>query len=266
LVILRATPATTCKFRPPKSIWRSNSKKWRSKIRSKLQQRNLLRPLFACGPYPSARDPASSHAALPTCAVHTRSPPLPMACTCAAASDGRGELDREVRWCQLGVPEVERPLRPSRLRADTATSGTRPEAASRGARLPARSASCAWAFRRPAASMARGASSVSGRGELPPWLVRSGGASGAAASMLSGEAALAVQAPHPSASRRTSCRLASSQQAKLFQELGNVGLGTDESSRPGSAASCCSKRHHASTIIKLQNWEFFVLVIDGCLT
>jgi hypothetical protein len=26
-VALRATPATTCKFRPPKSIWRSNSKK-----------------------------------------------------------------------------------------------------------------------------------------------------------------------------------------------------------------------------------------------
>jgi hypothetical protein len=77
-----------------------------------------------------------------------------------------------------------------------------------------------------------------------------------------GEAALAVQAPHPSASRWTSCRLASSQQAKLFRELGNVGLGTDESSRPGSAASCCSNRYHASTIIKLQIWEFLVLVID----
>jgi hypothetical protein len=61
-----------------------------------------LRPLSACGPYPSTRDPASSHAALPTCVVHTRSPP-PGPCPCAhlaAVADGlhlRGGVRRAPR-------------------------------------------------------------------------------------------------------------------------------------------------------------------------
>jgi hypothetical protein len=146
-----------------------------------------LRPLFACGPYPSARDPASSHAALPTCAVNTRSPP-PGPCPCAhlaAVADGLhlcGGVKRALRarsggaMVPAGRPRGRASAAPFPPPRGHGGRRGRPEAASHGGRFPARSASCAWAFRRSAASMAGGASSASGRGELPPWLVWSRGA------------------------------------------------------------------------------------------